>query len=60
MLLENNGYEVLEATGGEEGLKLFCSHSVDAVVLDYQRWPAWLERQRCPASGTGQAKATDQ
>jgi CheY-like chemotaxis protein len=36
MLLENNGYEVLEATGGDEGLKVFLSHSVDAVVLDYQ------------------------
>ncbi len=36
MLLEENGYEVLEATGGPEGLKLFLSHSVDAVVLDYQ------------------------
>jgi CheY-like chemotaxis protein len=36
MLLENNGYKVLEATGGDEGLKLFLSHSVDAVVLDYQ------------------------
>jgi CheY-like chemotaxis protein len=36
MLLENNGYEVLEATGGDEGLELFLSHSVDAVVLDYQ------------------------
>lgn len=36
ILLENNGYEVLEATGGDEGLKLFKSHAVDAVVLDYQ------------------------
>ena len=36
MLLENNGYQVLEATGGDEGLKLFASHRVDAVVLDYQ------------------------
>ena len=36
MLLEKDGYEVLEATGGDEGLKLFLSHSVDAVVLDYQ------------------------
>jgi CheY-like chemotaxis protein len=36
ILLENNGYEVLEATGGAEGLELFLSHSVDAVVLDYQ------------------------
>lgn len=36
LFLESNGYEVLEATGGDEGLKLFKSHSVDAVVLDYQ------------------------
>jgi CheY-like chemotaxis protein len=36
MLLENNGYKVLEASGGDEGLKLFLSHRVDAVVLDYQ------------------------
>jgi response regulator RpfG family c-di-GMP phosphodiesterase len=36
MLLENNGYKVLEATAGDEGLKLFLSHRVDAVVLDYQ------------------------
>ena len=36
MLLENDGYKVLEATGGDEGLKLFLSNPVDAVVLDYQ------------------------
>jgi len=36
MFLEQSGYEVLEATGGDEGLKLFASRSVDAVVLDYQ------------------------
>ncbi len=36
MLLEQCGYEVLEASGGDEGLKLFRSHAVDAVVLDYQ------------------------
>lgn len=36
MLLEASGYEVLEASGGDEGLKLFRSHAVDAVVLDYQ------------------------
>jgi len=35
-LLENNGYQVLEATDGSEGLRLFLSHSLDAVVLDYQ------------------------
>jgi CheY-like chemotaxis protein len=35
-LLENNGYEVLETVSGDEGLKLFLSHSVDAVILDYQ------------------------
>jgi two-component system, OmpR family, response regulator len=36
MLLEQSGYEVLEASGGDEGLKLFRSRPVDAVVLDYQ------------------------
>jgi len=36
MLLEKNGYEVLEASGVEEGLRLFLSRNVDAVVLDYQ------------------------
>jgi CheY-like chemotaxis protein len=36
MLLEKSGYEVLEASGGDEGLKLFRSQAVDAVVLDYQ------------------------
>jgi len=35
-LLENNGYEVLEATTGDVGLQLFLSKPVDAVVLDYQ------------------------
>ena len=36
MLLEKSGYEVLEASGGDEGLKLFRAHAVDAVVVDYQ------------------------
>jgi CheY-like chemotaxis protein len=36
MLLEESGYEVLEATGGDEALRLFLAHAVDAVVLDYQ------------------------
>ena len=35
-LLEQSGYEVLEASGGDEGLKLFLSRTIDAVVLDYQ------------------------
>lgn len=36
MFLEQSGYEVLEATGWDDGLKLFRSRNVDAVVLDYQ------------------------
>src|ERR1700688_2883822 len=36
LLLEESGYQVLEASGGDEGLKLFRAHAVDAVVLDYQ------------------------
>lgn len=35
-LLEQNGYEVWEATSGDDGLKLFLLQSFDAVILDYQ------------------------
>lgn len=36
MLLENSGYKVLGATSSDEGLRLFLSHAIDAVVIDYQ------------------------
>lgn len=36
LLLENSGYEVLEASGSDEALQLFRSQPVDAVVLDDQ------------------------
>ena len=36
MFLEQNGYQVLEATNGPEGLEIFASKPVDAVILDYQ------------------------
>jgi CheY-like chemotaxis protein len=36
MFLEQNGYRVLEASNGREGLQLFLSQAVDAVVLDYR------------------------
>ena len=36
MLLEQSGYKVLEASAWDDGLRLFRSRSVDAVVLDYQ------------------------
>ncbi|MGA2961210.1 MAG: response regulator [Candidatus Korobacteraceae bacterium] len=35
MLLESQGYEVLTATSGREGLAIFARHRVPAVVLDY-------------------------
>ncbi|MFZ0801204.1 MAG: response regulator [Terriglobales bacterium] len=35
-LLQEHGYELLTATNGHEGLRLFMSQSVDAIVLDYQ------------------------
>jgi len=35
MLLESQGYKVLTATSGREGLELFATHPVSAVVLDY-------------------------
>jgi DNA-binding response OmpR family regulator len=34
--LQGNGYQLLTATNGHEGLRLFASHPVDAIVLDYQ------------------------
>jgi two-component system, OmpR family, response regulator len=36
LLLEQSGYEVLEASGWDDGLKLFRERNIDAVVLDYQ------------------------
>jgi CheY-like chemotaxis protein len=35
MLLETQGYKVLTATSGREGLQLFATHPIAAVVLDY-------------------------
>jgi CheY-like chemotaxis protein len=35
-LLQDYGYELLTATNGHEGLQLFMSQPVDAIVLDYQ------------------------
>jgi CheY-like chemotaxis protein len=36
ILLESSGFAVMEASSAEDGLRLFLSHSVDAVVVDYQ------------------------
>jgi DNA-binding response OmpR family regulator len=33
--LQENGYQLLTATNGHEGLRLFASQPVDAIVLDY-------------------------
>ena len=35
MLLERQGYQVLTASGGREGLEIFAANPVQAVVLDY-------------------------
>jgi DNA-binding response OmpR family regulator len=35
-LLAQNGYELLTASNGADGLRLFMSRPVDAIVLDYQ------------------------
>jgi CheY-like chemotaxis protein len=35
LLLESNGYHVLTAQSGSEGIRLFQSETVDAVILDY-------------------------
>jgi CheY-like chemotaxis protein len=34
-LLQENGYELLTATNGSEGLRLLMSRPVDAIVLEY-------------------------
>ncbi len=34
-LLRQNGYEVLAANNGHEGLRLFMTRHVDAIVLEY-------------------------
>lgn len=34
-LLRNNGYDVLTATNGHDGLRLFMTRPVDAIVLEY-------------------------
>ncbi|MGA9544524.1 MAG: response regulator [Candidatus Sulfotelmatobacter sp.] len=34
--LQENGYQLLTATNGRDGLRLFASQPVDAIVLDYQ------------------------
>ena len=36
LLLERNGYYVFETSTASEGLRLFLSHPVDAVIVDYQ------------------------
>jgi DNA-binding response OmpR family regulator len=33
--LQDNGYELLTATNGHDGLRLFASQPVDAIVLEY-------------------------
>ncbi len=40
MLLESEGYEVIEARSGRDGLALIQSHKVDLVILDY--WMAGM------------------
>jgi CheY-like chemotaxis protein len=36
IILEDFGYKVLTASSGREGLEVFASHAIDAVILDYQ------------------------
>ena len=36
IILEDIGYKVLTASGAREGLEVFASSAIDAVILDYQ------------------------
>jgi CheY-like chemotaxis protein len=40
LLLESEGYEVIEARSGKEGIELFKAQKVDLVILDY--WMAGM------------------
>jgi CheY-like chemotaxis protein len=35
LLLESAGHRVLEANSGEEGIRIFKTEKIDAVILDY-------------------------
>jgi CheY-like chemotaxis protein len=35
LLLESEGYEVIDAATGQAGIRLFQSHKVDLVMVDY-------------------------
>ncbi len=35
LLLEAEGYQVINASAGEEGIRLFQSNKIDVVVVDY-------------------------
>ena len=48
LLLESEGYQVIDAHSGKEGLDLFQSNKVDLVILDY--WIAGM-------NGTAAAQA---
>ena len=37
ILLQRQGYQVITALSGPEGLQLLMAHPVEAVVLDYER-----------------------
>ena len=49
-LLEGTGYKVLAATNGGDGLEMFHSNSVDAVILDY----------RMPGNGRGSSRGPNE
>jgi len=36
MVLEDFGYKVLTSSSAREGLEVFASNAIDAVILDYQ------------------------
>jgi CheY-like chemotaxis protein len=36
IILEDFGYKVSTASGAREGLEIFASNAIDAVILDYQ------------------------
>jgi CheY-like chemotaxis protein len=52
IILENSGYKVLTASSGREGLEVFASNAIDAVILDYQMPEMNGERVAAEMKGT--------
>ena len=52
MILEDSGYQILTVSSAREGLEVFASNAIDAVILDYQMPELNAERVAAAMRGT--------